>query len=324
MRTRCSAVLLALVLATQACGQAEPPPAPAPSLPADWPTQHGAAVREVPMPAGQLLGYLPELTAGHVLCTAPTAEDWRAVMRGEVRTEVFLTDQCHVVSARFELTARLTSDLVTGADTVAGRRARVDRQERASDLDVELVTEEAARPYRGLRPTLSVTVKLREQSASDEQGETGQIAKEAAEAVLRRAGGAGPELPRLNEKSELAAVAPQPPLPGFGVADQPLPVAAQQLCLILGEAFRVDPVLGTAEPSGVCAIPVRAGRVVATMTQAGRDRPYQGSVAGRPVARDGQEQVWIGLREDSAQQVHLAGPVPEDVLAAVVPRLAGR
>ncbi|MGO1053543.1 hypothetical protein [Crossiella sp. CA198] len=321
MRGRWSGILIAIVLGLQACGSEPPPPTPSPALPTDWPTQQGTAVRQVPMPAGQLLGYLPELTAGHVLCTAPAPEDWTTALQGEVRAEVFLTDRCHVVSARFELTARLSNDLVTGSDTVAGRRARVDRQQAASDLDVELVTEEVAKRYPGLRPTLSVTVRLREVTATDEQGQTGQIAKTLAEAMLRRAGGAGPELPPLNDKGEITPLTPRPPVPGLGVADQPYPVAAEQLCLILREALGGVPV---AEPRGVCTLSTRTTRVVATLTQASRDRGYQGSVAGRPVARDGAEQVWIGLRDDSAQQVHLAGPVPEEVLAAIVPRLTGR
>lgn len=313
-------MLIAAVLGVSACG-GDDPPAPTPTLPANWPTPQGTAVRQVPVPALQLLGYLPELTAGHALCTALSPEDWRSALRGEVRTEVFLTEECHVVSGRFDLTARLSRDPVTGSDTVSGRSARLDRRPGSSNLAVELVNEITAERYPGLRPTLSITVTPRDPATPDT--ETEPVARAVAEALLRRLP-VEPPLPRLNEKGEIAPPAARPPLPGFGVADQPLPVAAEQLCTVLAEALRVELTAAVAELGGSCAVRGRFGRVSAAVTQAGRDPGYRGNVAGRPVARDGAEQVWVGLRDDSAQQVQVSGPVPEEVLAAIVPRLVGR
>ncbi|MBP2477806.1 hypothetical protein JOF53_006678 [Crossiella equi] len=317
MRTRWSTLLAVLLLG--ACG-AEPAPAPpAPSLPEQWPTAQGTGVREVPLPGGQLLGYVPELASGHVLCAA--VADWPAVVRGEHRAEVFLTDQCHVVSARYELTARLSHDAVPGSDTVAGRRARTDRQHASTDLDVELAAEEQARAYPGYRPTLSVTVKLREPGAEDTGGVTAAIAKAAAEAMLARAAGEGPPLPPLTERGELAQVTPTPPLAGFGVADQPLPVAAAQLCTLLAEAVGADPARAVAFPNGRCSVRGRAETVEAELTQAGRDPGYTETVAGRPVRRD-PERTWVGLRDGSPQQVALLGRF--DRLDELVARLVGR
>ncbi|MBP2477805.1 hypothetical protein JOF53_006677 [Crossiella equi] len=315
--TRRLVLPLLVLVAVAGCGPALPgTPKPAGSAPTSWPTNGGVLVRPTPLPPARLLGYLPEVSRGHVLCNAVGAA-WPGLLGGEAKLEAWTEERCHAVSAGFDVAVELTGDRVVADRDIAGHRAEVGPD--GTQARVELVAPAEAKRYPDLAPTLAVTVKTRARAADG-------VAVAVAEALLRGLPAAAGTLPEVDDKGELTRVAAREPLPGFGIADQPLPVVSEQLCTVLAAELASPPPPVRVRATGHCEVRGPGYTVVASLA-AEREGAFDTGVGGRPARRDGSGAVVVRLRDGSPQVLTLrtlgAAPGQAPDWGRIVSRVSG-
>ncbi|WP_329061704.1 hypothetical protein [Amycolatopsis sp. NBC_01480] len=306
------------------------------SLPAPWPSAGGSAVRTVPLPTGEMMAALPFRTAADALCTAIPEQTWSKLLGGPVALEIDGQGSCHVVTATLSLRAHLASaadDIVIGARrpvTVAGHRATLTGDQGAADAKLSVTIADAA-PTTWVDPEL--TFALTRHPAADPDTDLLALVQGIGNAVVPAVTAPGPSLPRVVAN----ALPPRQvsSVPGIGIADSALPMAAWQLCTQLAQTLG-RPITDTQpRPDGSCD--TQSGAILASASYSppawsDKEQSWPDSVAGRPARFDGTTVV-VKLRDDSDQSVQIRYSVArshnerqdlQDFADRMMPPLLGR
>lgn len=283
-------------------------PPPPKALPAQWPSKGGQALRQVPMPTGEMVAALPPDTAGQVLCQALNQEQWDTLLGSRSLREVRGAG-CHVVTADTDVTLALDEtpvNLRSPSDVeVAGRPGRLESLPPKTNtrLDVQLVDAagtDQIKPY------------LRVELIGDAPG-MDRLAESLATAVVQATTKPGPALPAPRQDGSI----PMRELAAAPIADLPWPAISWQLCSALTARLG-----GTARPfvDGRCTV----RGIQAAYTDSVSPRVFPTQLAGRPaVITD--DMVAVRLTDDTAQELTFTGGGRSlrTLAAAVLPRLLG-
>ncbi|MEV6910596.1 hypothetical protein [Amycolatopsis sp. NPDC051071] len=241
-------------------------------LPAVWPSSSGQALREVPMPTGEMVAALTGDTGAQVLCQVIPEQRWEEILGGRTLREV--TGACHAVTAQLDISAQMiaalpedTSRGLPTRTTVAGKNAVVATDKGGTTLSVELVD---VAPHNGASPVLNVAVR----TGIAREIETEPKARALAEALIAGATPPGPKLPKIGEDGEIPLEKTEP----GPIKDQPLPVISWLLCAELGRALGVP--ADTAKPTFFAACALNG--VTADYGEFSSDVQPTTSIAGLP------------------------------------------
>ncbi len=284
-------------------------------LPAVWPSSAGEALRQVPLPTGEMVTALTGDTGAQVLCQVIPEQRWEEILGGRTLREV--TGACHAVTAELDVSAQLTAALPEDTSrglptrtTVAGKTAVVATDKGGTSLSVELV--EVA-PRNGASPVLHVAVR----TGIAKTLETEPKARALAEALIAAAMPPGPKLPTIGEGG---AIPLEKTGPG-AIKDRPLPVISWLLCAELGRSLGVP--ADNAKPTFFAACELNG--VSADYSEHSADVQATTSIAGLP-AQVGENRVIVQLTGDPrGETLKFKGTGDLTALAEkAVPPLLGR